>query len=143
MIPVLLGFATLFAEYLRRLRNPLPWEICCWVLLTLGITARQAVFGPVAVQPTVPEVLQAAPGPQTPNADLSPAHLPVSPSMSFSLTGMAVSGILALALFPFAMRILIRQNPRAGLAHISLPFAVGFFLDMGRAAAAGWFPKLW
>jgi hypothetical protein len=44
--------------------------------------------------------------------------------------------VVGLAVFPMMMRWINRRRRRAGLEHVAVPFAFGFFLDLALVAAA-------
>lgn len=106
---MILGILSFTLHFLRRISNPLYWQLACWFLIALGILLRPFV------------VLGADP-------------------LQTSIKGALVSGILALAVFPGIMRLLNRLKPEPGLIHVSLPFALGFFLDVAQTLAKTYIP---
>lgn len=92
----------------------LSWQIGAWLLVALGIFARQGMqFPPIAWKIT-------------------------------QLTWGAFLGsvIIGLAVFPWFMRRVNKKRPRPGLEHVALPFAFGFFLDLTTVATFSAFKLL-
>jgi uncharacterized membrane protein YhaH (DUF805 family) len=53
---VVLGSLSVFIRFLRRRRNPLYWQLACWVLVVVGIVVRQLVAAQLGV-PSLSQVL--------------------------------------------------------------------------------------
>jgi hypothetical protein len=78
------------------------WDIACWILLALGIFLRQGL-------------------------EFQPLSWRVE---RLTVGSFAASVVISLAVFPMLMRSLNRRRPRAGLLHVAVPFAFGFFLNL-------------
>ena len=96
---VVLGAAALLG-FLRKRQNATYWEVSCWVLVTVGVVARQLV-----------------------RPDHTVNLSGIDPGLILS------SGIVSLAVLPPLMRWLGRVSPRPSLHHVAVPFSLGFFLD--------------
>lgn len=51
---------------------------------------------------------------------------------AFSIGALAVSAVVGLAILPGTMRWLNRIPRRPGLAHVAVPFSLGFFVDLAQ-----------
>jgi len=130
------GLLALLTATLRRFQNPLPWQLVCWTLLTLGILSRHLLLPSVAAAPTPTET---ASSPSAPAA----APVPERPTGEpFDVRSLLLSAALGLAVFPYTMRRLNRLRPQPGLEHVALPFGLGFFLDLAQVTALHWVPKI-
>jgi hypothetical protein len=117
------GLLALLTAALRRFQNPLPWQLVCWTLLTLGILSRHLLLPSVAAAPTPTET-------ERPTGE------------PFDVRSLLLSAALGLAVFPYTMRRLNRLRPQPGLEHVALPFGLGFFLDLAQVTALHWVPKI-
>jgi len=93
---------------LGKTKSPLRWEIAAWLEVAAGIFARQGL-------------------------DLSALSWKTS---NVNVGAAIASIVVALAVFPMAMRWLNRRRRRAGLEHVAGPFAFGFFLNLAVVGAA-------
>ncbi|HVB38657.1 MAG TPA: hypothetical protein VND92_08980 [Vicinamibacterales bacterium] len=101
------------AEWRRQARR-LPLELTTWLALAGGIFVRQ-------------------------NLDLANGSWTLAHA---SASGFGYSIVIALAVFPYAMRLITAGKPRPGLEVLAFPFSFGFFLDLARLSAVTWLPKL-
>ena len=107
---IALVLAATILYFLRRLQNPTYWESACWILLVLGIFARQLTSARDEFQ--------------------------------FSMGALAVSAVVGLAILPGTMRWLNRIPRRPGLAHVAVPFSLGFFVDLGQVLTTKYLVQL-
>ena len=155
-IGALIGLAVLamLALALRQLANPVAWHLVCLVLLAAGIFCRQEFLGASPAEATQDLMIVVKPPKpaQAPAADSSTSRLkgandaeaPTGKGQPGSGRSRSIifSMVLALAVFPSAIRWLNRLKPDPGLEHVALPFALGFFLDLAKVAALHWIPQL-
>jgi hypothetical protein len=97
---IVVGALGALMAFLRSRRNPTYWQTACWILVAVGILARQ-LFS------------------ENHRLDLTGF------SVSLALSSMIVS----LAVLPILMRWLNRISPGPNIQQIAVPFALGFFLD--------------
>jgi hypothetical protein len=127
-------------------------------LLATGILSRHLVLGPsLQSEPSIgvvfvtpPHIRQDA-GPADNLKPRSPTlrddgidsvNLRTASPVEADLRSLLLSGVLALAVFPAAMRRLNRLQPQPGLEHVALPFSLGFFLDLAQVTVLRWIPEL-
>jgi hypothetical protein len=89
----------------------IAWDVTCWILLALGIFLRQGL----QIQDLSWRVERLTAG------------------------SFAASLVISFALFSMLMRRFNKRRPRPGLLHVTVPFAFGFFLDLAKVSAYGWF----
>lgn len=100
-IAAILVILSSFLYALRKLDNPLYWQIACWFIVSLGILARPFVIFVIHKVPL---------------------------EFSYNIVhSILVATIVSLAVFPALMRYLNRIKPEPGLIHVALPFSLGFF----------------
>jgi hypothetical protein len=130
------GLLALLTATLRRFENPLPWQLVCWTLLTLGILSRHLLVPGVSGAGEVRAEATSAPSAPPTAAPRSDSGTP------FDVRSLLLSAALGLALFPYTMRRLNQLRPQPGLEHVALPFGLGFFLDLAQVTALHWVPKI-
>ena len=104
---ILFGALATLMAFLRSRKNPTYWQVACWILLAVGILARQ-LFS------------------QNHRLDLS----------GFSVSLALSSAVVSFAVLPLLMRWLNRASPGPNLLQLALPFSLGFFLDYAQVLAS-------
>jgi hypothetical protein len=130
------GLLALLTAALRRFQNPLPWQLVCWTLLTLGILSRHLLVPSIGGGQAAAETASAPGAAAAASTPQRPAGEP------FEVRSLLLSAALGLAVFPYTMRRLNRLRPQPGLEHVALPFGLGFFLDLAQVTALHWVPKI-
>jgi hypothetical protein len=139
------GLLAVIAAALRGLKNPLPWQLACWVLVSAGILSRQTLWpaGDKKNEPVESAELMRVSVPDTPPNNTADSAGTQQDTDGADKKSLLLSFVFGLALFPASMRRLNKLRPSPGLEHVARPFGLGFFVDLAQVATVSWvIPKV-